>query len=80
MRVYRSIALAGIAAAAFALAGGDAAAETATIRIAQQFGISYLPLAVMKQRALLEEEIVAIARAAICASIASPRSARSRTT
>jgi NitT/TauT family transport system substrate-binding protein len=60
----RSLVLAGIAAATLvisigALATGGAAAETGTIRIAQQFGISYLPLVVMKQRALLEEEVVA---------------------
>jgi NitT/TauT family transport system substrate-binding protein len=38
-------------------AGSRADAEVGTIRIAQQFGISYLPLIVMKQRALLEEEV-----------------------
>ena len=35
-----------------------AAAETAEIRIAQQFGISYLPLIVMKERHLLEQAVV----------------------
>jgi NitT/TauT family transport system substrate-binding protein len=34
---------------------GPAAAETAAVRIAQQFGISYLPLIVMKERQLLEQ-------------------------
>ncbi|MBV8653844.1 MAG: ABC transporter substrate-binding protein [Alphaproteobacteria bacterium] len=38
---------------------GGAAAETDTIRIAQQFGISYLPLIVMKERGLVEEAAVA---------------------
>jgi NitT/TauT family transport system substrate-binding protein len=37
---------------------GGAAAETDTIRIAQQFGISYLPLIVMKERGFLEEAAV----------------------
>lgn len=48
---------------AFALAilasPAGVAAETATIRIAQQFGISYLPLIVMKQRGLVEAAVVA---------------------
>lgn len=35
-----------------------AAAETAEIRIAQQFGISYLPLIVMKEQHLVEQAVV----------------------
>lgn len=37
---------------------GPAAAETNEIRIAQQFGVSYLPLIVMKERHLLEQAVV----------------------
>ncbi len=40
--------------AAFALAGGQAAAQT-KVRIAKQFGISYLPLTIMEEGRLLEE-------------------------
>ncbi|HLZ66268.1 MAG TPA: ABC transporter substrate-binding protein [Aliidongia sp.] len=39
-------------------AAQPAAAETGEIRIAQQFGISYLPLIVMKERQLLEQAVV----------------------
>jgi len=38
-----------------AAAGGPAAAQTRTVRIAKQFGISYLPLTVMEEKKLLEE-------------------------
>ena len=49
----------GIVAAAIALAGmllgaGSAFAQTKTVRLAKQFGISYLPLTIMEQKKLLE--------------------------
>jgi NitT/TauT family transport system substrate-binding protein len=42
-------------AAAFALAAAPAGADTKTVRLAKQFGISYLPLTVMEERKLLEK-------------------------
>ncbi|MEJ0072338.1 MAG: ABC transporter substrate-binding protein [Pseudomonadota bacterium] len=42
-----------------------AGAETATVRIAQQYGISYLPLEVMKNRRLLEARVQATGLGAI---------------
>jgi NitT/TauT family transport system substrate-binding protein len=50
----------GIAAAAIALAGmllgaGSACAQTKTVRLAKQFGISYLPLTIMEEKKLLEQ-------------------------
>lgn len=42
-------------AAALAFAAGGATAQTKTIRIAKQFGVSYLPLTLMEQKRLLEE-------------------------
>jgi ABC-type nitrate/sulfonate/bicarbonate transport systems, periplasmic components len=47
-----------VALAAF-LPATAAWAETSTIRIAQQFGISYLPLTVIKERKLLEKHAAA---------------------
>jgi NitT/TauT family transport system substrate-binding protein len=44
--------LAGLAA----LAGTEAAAQARTVRIAKQFGISYLPLTLMDEQKLLEQE------------------------
>jgi NitT/TauT family transport system substrate-binding protein len=44
------------AAAAFAFTSTAANAETKTVRLAQQFGISYVPLTVMKEQHLLESE------------------------
>jgi NitT/TauT family transport system substrate-binding protein len=44
------------AAAAFAFASTAANAETKTIRLAEQFGISYVPLTIMKEKHLLESE------------------------
>ena len=44
------------AAAAFAFSATVANAEPRTVRIAQQFGISYVPLTIMKERHLLESE------------------------
>lgn len=44
------------AAAAFAFSASAANAEPRTVRLAQQFGISYLPLTVMKENHLLESE------------------------
>ena len=48
----------GLTMAVALLAAGPAAAETAEVRIAQQFGISYLPLIVMKEQHLLEQAAV----------------------
>ncbi len=44
------------AAAAFAFSATAANAEPRTVRIAQQFGISYVPLTIMKEHHLLESE------------------------
>jgi NitT/TauT family transport system substrate-binding protein len=44
------------AAAALAFSATAANAETKTVRIAQQFGISYLPLTIMQDKHLLESE------------------------
>ncbi len=44
------------AAAVFAFSATSANAEPRTVRIAEQFGISYLPLTVMKEKHLLESE------------------------
>ena len=47
----------GIATLAFMAllgSGGDALAQTKTVRLAKQFGVSYLPLTVMEQKNLLE--------------------------
>ena len=44
------------AAAVFAFSATSANAEPRTVRIAEQFGISYLPLTVMKEKHLLELE------------------------
>jgi len=49
-----------VAAAATALAGmqlgaGSAFAQTKTVRLAKQFGISYLPLTIMEEKKLLEQ-------------------------
>jgi NitT/TauT family transport system substrate-binding protein len=41
---------------AAALAAGAAHAETRTVKLAKQFGISYLPLTVMEQKGFLEDE------------------------
>ena len=47
--------LAALAAAAAIFAAAPAAAQTKTVRLAKQFGISYLPLTVMEEKKLLEE-------------------------
>jgi NitT/TauT family transport system substrate-binding protein len=47
--------LAGTAAAAFLFAA-PAGAQTQTVRLAKQFGISYLPLTVMEEKKLLEAQ------------------------
>jgi len=47
--------LAAVTAAAMMLATPPAAAQSRTVRIAKQFGISYLPLTVMEEKKLLEE-------------------------
>ena len=46
----------GAFAAALLLWPGSAGAETQTVRIAKQYGISYLPLTIMEQKHLLETE------------------------
>ena len=46
----------GAFAAAHLLWPGSAGAETQTVRIAKQYGISYLPLTIMEQKHLLETE------------------------
>lgn len=45
-----------IAASVFLAAGGNAAAEVKEVNIAQQYGISYLPLMVMEEQKLLEKQ------------------------
>ncbi len=45
-----------LAAAAFVFAAGAASAESKTIRLAKQYGISYLPLTVMEEKHLLEQQ------------------------
>lgn len=44
------------AAAAFVFATGTADAQTRVVRIAKQYGISYLPLTIMEEKKLLETE------------------------
>jgi len=44
------------ALATLALCAGAAHAETRTVRIAKQYGISYLPLTIMQEKKLLESE------------------------
>jgi NitT/TauT family transport system substrate-binding protein len=51
----RRVLVAGALCAA-AIAAGGAQAQTRTVRLAKQFGISYLPLTVMEQKGFLEEE------------------------
>src|SRR4051812_1130775 len=48
---------AALATAIAALGAPSAGAETRTIRIAKQFGISYLPLTVMEEKKFLEERV-----------------------
>ena len=50
------LARAAAALAAGALLAAGASAETQTVRLAKQFGISYLPLTIMEDRKLLEEQ------------------------
>ena len=45
-----------VAAVALAAGVSGASAESVTVRIARQFGISYLPLTIMEQKQLLEQE------------------------
>ncbi len=47
--------IAALAMTALLWSGGDAVAQTKTVRLAKQFGISYLPLTVMEQKKLLEQ-------------------------
>ena len=59
-----------LAAAAFLFAG-DTNAETRTVRIATQYGISYLPMTIMAEKNLLEAEgrsAASISRPTGCAS------------
>lgn len=53
--ISRRVAAAALCGAALAAAGA-AEAQTRTVRLAKQFGISYLPLTVMEQKGFLEEE------------------------
>ena len=45
-----------VAALAFSFAASAAHAETRTVRVAKQFGVSYLPLSVMEEKKLIESE------------------------
>src|SRR5690242_11824704 len=47
--------LAALAAATMLFGGNSAQAETKTVRLAKQFGISYLPLTIMETKHLLEQ-------------------------
>ena len=47
--------LAALIAAALVVAAGPASAQTKTVRLAKQFGISYLPLTIIEEKKLLEE-------------------------
>src|SRR5512135_2230637 len=53
-RAWRAPLLAAIAALAFTAANANA--ETRTVRIAKQYGISYLPLTIMQEKKLLGSE------------------------
>src|SRR3982074_1949656 len=50
-----SLIAAALATAIATLGAASAGAETRTIRIAKQFGISYLPLTIMEEKKFLEE-------------------------
>src|SRR3981081_1088697 len=54
-KIRSSLTAAALATAIVALGAPSAGAETRTIRIAKQFGISYLPLTVMEEKKFLEE-------------------------
>ncbi len=57
MREFRRTPIAfraALIAALLCLAGGSAQAQSVTVRLARQFGISYLPLTIMEQKQLLE--------------------------
>src|SRR6266850_476772 len=54
-KIRSSLTACALAAAALALFPGGADAQTTTVRLAKQFGISYLPLTVMEEGKLLEE-------------------------
>jgi NitT/TauT family transport system substrate-binding protein len=57
MRIFRHIsALAIVAAAILPLTASSSSAEARTVRIAKQYGISYLPLTIMQEKKLLEAE------------------------
>jgi NitT/TauT family transport system substrate-binding protein len=56
MSAPKSPTLAACLVLAGAIAAGPAAAEVGEVRIAQQFGISYLPLTVMEHEKLLEKQ------------------------
>src|SRR5262249_28239106 len=53
--VFSGLVSLAVALAAGVLAAAPAGAETKSVRIAKQFGISYLPLTVMEEKKLLEE-------------------------
>jgi ABC-type nitrate/sulfonate/bicarbonate transport system substrate-binding protein len=44
-----------VAVVALMATGGSASAQTKTVRIARQYGVSYLPLTIMEERRLLEQ-------------------------
>ena len=50
-----AVAVAALALAGMQLAAGSAFAQTKTVRLAKQFGISYLPLTIMEENKLLEQ-------------------------
>lgn len=56
MHASRRWIIAALAAAAVALPAPGTQAQTKTVRLAKQFGISYLPLTIMEQKHLLEEQ------------------------
>jgi NitT/TauT family transport system substrate-binding protein len=54
MHASRHFVLSALIAAALLLPAATAQAQTKTVRLAKQFGISYLPLTIMEQKQLLE--------------------------
>ncbi len=58
-RLFHRLAVRAALAVALLAGAGAAQAETDTLRIAQQFGIAYLPLIVVKERNLLDAQATA---------------------
>lgn len=52
----KTLALAAMLAATFAAGTGAAMADASTVRLAKQYGISYLPLTVMQKQGLIEKQ------------------------